>query len=471
MVILLVVTVVVLGRGRRSSAGRCCSPASTRWSPQARGVPVRWLSVAFLVLLGAAVAEVSQITGSLLVFALLVMPAATAQALSARPATSLVLSVVVALVITWVGLGVAYFSVYPIGFYVTTIGFGLYVLAVVARRVTCGDVLHQRPDRRHGHRRRVWTDRLLPGAARPGVHRRRAVPCGVHRRRWPPWRSASTCASACSWRRSAIALLMAALGRRGMADDVVIGNIFAWILGLGAFFLTLYTTNRSTGNGSAGITVLFGSIFGISTSPGARRGAGRHRAGPGDAACWPGRCCSPRSTRRSRQRVGVPVRLLGALFLAVVGACAGGGHPGGRRDAAARPAGRPGRHGHPADRPPVPSARPVRAGGAGRHVGGPGRKLRGAERCRPASRSSPWRRCCSRRAQVRFRASSRRSRRTLDPHEHLASAERRSGDNRSTSPRTRMLASVPSGCSSNRYVTCIGNGPATDFISSSVGGS
>ena len=40
----------------------------------------------FLVLLGAATAEVSQITGSLLVFALLVMPAATAQRLTARPA-------------------------------------------------------------------------------------------------------------------------------------------------------------------------------------------------------------------------------------------------------------------------------------------------------------------------------------------------------------------------------------------------
>src|SRR5450755_2542392 len=44
----------------------------------ARGVPVRLLSVTFLVVLGVAVAEASQITGSLLVFALLVAPAATA---------------------------------------------------------------------------------------------------------------------------------------------------------------------------------------------------------------------------------------------------------------------------------------------------------------------------------------------------------------------------------------------------------
>jgi zinc/manganese transport system permease protein len=62
-----------------------------------------------------------------------------------------------------------------------------------------------------------------------------------------------------------VALGMGALGPRGRPDDVVIGGIFAWILGLGVFFLTLYTTTRSgAGNGTAGVTVLFGSIFGLS---------------------------------------------------------------------------------------------------------------------------------------------------------------------------------------------------------------
>ena len=64
---------------------------------QSRGVPVQALSVVFLVLLGVAAAETSQITGSLLVFALLVLPAATAQVLTARPARSLALAVVLAL--------------------------------------------------------------------------------------------------------------------------------------------------------------------------------------------------------------------------------------------------------------------------------------------------------------------------------------------------------------------------------------
>src|SRR5205085_1347638 len=56
---------------------------------------------------------------------------------------------------------------------------------------------------------------------------------------------------------------MALLGRRGRADDVVIGSVFAWVLGLGVLFLTLYTTSRSTANGAAGVSVLFGSILGI----------------------------------------------------------------------------------------------------------------------------------------------------------------------------------------------------------------
>ncbi len=68
----------------------------------------------------------------LLVFALLVMPAAS---VTSGP-LSFALTIVFGLVIVWLGLGVAYFSVYPVGFFVTTFGFGgVYVLAAVARAV------------------------------------------------------------------------------------------------------------------------------------------------------------------------------------------------------------------------------------------------------------------------------------------------------------------------------------------------
>jgi zinc/manganese transport system permease protein len=100
----------------------------------ARGLPTRWLSIGFLVLLGVAAAEVSQVTGSLLVFALLVLPPATAQRVSARPSVSLLAGVVIALLVTWIGLAAAFFSPYPSGFWITTLAFGGYVAARLVAR-------------------------------------------------------------------------------------------------------------------------------------------------------------------------------------------------------------------------------------------------------------------------------------------------------------------------------------------------
>jgi zinc/manganese transport system permease protein len=101
---------------------------------RARGVPVRLLATGFLVVLGLAVAETSQITGALLVFALLVTPAATAHRITARPVLGVALAVAFAVVVTWVGLALAFYSVYPVGFFVTTISFALYIAARVLTR-------------------------------------------------------------------------------------------------------------------------------------------------------------------------------------------------------------------------------------------------------------------------------------------------------------------------------------------------
>jgi zinc/manganese transport system permease protein len=102
---------------------------------RARGLPVAALDLGFLLVLALAVAATSQITGALLVFALLVAPPAAAQQLTMRPGLGLILSVVFALVVVWLGLGVAYFSIYPVGFYVTSFAFALYVAARLARGI------------------------------------------------------------------------------------------------------------------------------------------------------------------------------------------------------------------------------------------------------------------------------------------------------------------------------------------------
>jgi len=99
----------------------------------AQGLRVRLLGAAFLLLLGTAAAGSSQVTGSLLTFALLVAPPAAAVRLTARPGFGMALAALIGVVVVWLGAGVAYFSPYPIGFWVSTFGFGAFVLATLYR--------------------------------------------------------------------------------------------------------------------------------------------------------------------------------------------------------------------------------------------------------------------------------------------------------------------------------------------------
>ena len=103
---------------------------------RASGIPVATLDVLFLLLLALAVAATSQITGVLLVFAVLVAPPAAAQQLTSRPLAGLLLGIVFALLVVWLGLAAAYFSPWPVGFYTTSFAFAVYVIArlIASRR-------------------------------------------------------------------------------------------------------------------------------------------------------------------------------------------------------------------------------------------------------------------------------------------------------------------------------------------------
>ena len=132
----LVAVIGVVAVGAMSLIGRPLLFATVDGEVAAtRGVPVRGLSLAFLLLLGVTAAACTQLTGALLVLALLVLPAATAQTFTIRPAVSAFLSVVLAVLITWLGLGVAYYSPYPVGFWLTSIAFVLYLVARVGMHV------------------------------------------------------------------------------------------------------------------------------------------------------------------------------------------------------------------------------------------------------------------------------------------------------------------------------------------------
>lgn len=61
-----------------------------------------------------------------------------------------------------------------------------------------------------------------------------------------------------------LAVILGGLGDRSRADDVTIGILFVWILGLGVLFLALFSSGTGGGNGLLGARTLFGSIFGLS---------------------------------------------------------------------------------------------------------------------------------------------------------------------------------------------------------------
>jgi zinc/manganese transport system permease protein len=105
-------------------------------SARAQGIPVRLVSTMFLLVLAVAAAGASQITGSLLVFALLVAPAAAAFQLTAHPGYGIAIALIFALFATWAGLAAAFFSPYPAGFWVATFAFGGYLLATGYRFLT-----------------------------------------------------------------------------------------------------------------------------------------------------------------------------------------------------------------------------------------------------------------------------------------------------------------------------------------------
>ena len=94
---------------------------------EARGVPVKLLSILFMVVLAISVSEAVQVVGVLLIFALLVTPPAIAERLTARPGMAIALSVLLALLFTWVGLFVSFYLPYPVSFFITTLAFVTYL--------------------------------------------------------------------------------------------------------------------------------------------------------------------------------------------------------------------------------------------------------------------------------------------------------------------------------------------------------
>jgi zinc/manganese transport system permease protein len=100
---------------------------------EARGVPLRFVSAAFLAIVAIAVAECAQIVGVLLVFTLMVGPAASAQNVSRRLMGGVILAAALALAEAWGGLTLAFYTDWPTSFWITALSGLVYLLSLGAR--------------------------------------------------------------------------------------------------------------------------------------------------------------------------------------------------------------------------------------------------------------------------------------------------------------------------------------------------
>ncbi len=101
---------------------------------EAKGVSLRRVSVLFLAIAALAVAACTQIVGVLLVFTLMVGPAAAAQNMTTRLSTGLVLAAVFALVQAWLGLTLAFYTDWPTSFWITVLSALVYGGSLLRRR-------------------------------------------------------------------------------------------------------------------------------------------------------------------------------------------------------------------------------------------------------------------------------------------------------------------------------------------------
>jgi zinc/manganese transport system permease protein len=102
---------------------------------EARGVRLELVSTLFMIIVAIATAEATQIVGVLLVFALMVAPAATSLLITRGVLVGIVVSVVIAVAIAWVSLSLAYITDWPTSFFITALGAGAYLLAAITNKL------------------------------------------------------------------------------------------------------------------------------------------------------------------------------------------------------------------------------------------------------------------------------------------------------------------------------------------------
>ena len=113
---------------------------------EAKGVSLRLYSVLFLVVVAMATAECAQIVGVLLVFTLMVGPAAAAQRLTSGVGKGVLLSAALALLEAWLGITLAFYTDWPSSFWIAALSATVYLLSILPRPARRARTASRHPD-------------------------------------------------------------------------------------------------------------------------------------------------------------------------------------------------------------------------------------------------------------------------------------------------------------------------------------
>jgi zinc/manganese transport system permease protein len=107
---------------------------------EAKGVPLRFVSTAFLAIVATAVSVCAQIVGVLLVFTLMVGPPAAAQRLTTRLWSGLTVAAGLALAEAWLGIAIAYYSDWPVSFCISALSALVYFVSLASPQLRSGSM-------------------------------------------------------------------------------------------------------------------------------------------------------------------------------------------------------------------------------------------------------------------------------------------------------------------------------------------
>jgi zinc/manganese transport system permease protein len=102
---------------------------------EVKGLPTFLLGIIFMLMVAVATSFAVQVVGVLLMFSLMITPAAIAHLFAKRPKQGIMISIFIALMATWLGLFISFYEPYPVSFFITSIVFILYIITLFFQRI------------------------------------------------------------------------------------------------------------------------------------------------------------------------------------------------------------------------------------------------------------------------------------------------------------------------------------------------